>query len=272
MLRLLSIEYFKLRHTKYFWILLSLFALFLIAVPIASKAFMDYLASQGEDFFDMGISPSELPLFDFVDIWQNLTWVYKSFSVFLGFIMVISVSNEFSYGTLKQNVIDGMSPREFLLSKIWFIVALSAIVSLVVLIIGLVMGFLWSPVKEFTFIVKHIEFIPAYFLHLVAFQLFCMVVALLIRRPGITLALLIFYVYVVEKIITAIIQFEYKLPWLADLFPVRAIGNIIRLPFGKYILQETQTTVAFSDLGIMLVYVALLLFIANWRVTRRDLR
>ncbi|MEZ4851166.1 MAG: hypothetical protein R3B93_21640 [Bacteroidia bacterium] len=43
------------------------------------------------------IAPGELPLFDFVDIWQNLTcWVYKTFAIFPRFITVISVCNEFS--------------------------------------------------------------------------------------------------------------------------------------------------------------------------------
>ena len=271
MLRLLSIEYFKLKNTKYFWLLAGLFALFLLSVPIASKAFLNWLESIGESLPN-GINPGELPLFDFVDIWQNLTWVYRSFSIFLGFIMVISICNEYNYGTIKQNVIDGMSRREFLGSKLIFIAALSAFFSLIVLIIGLVMGFLWSPVKEFSFIIKHIEFIPAYFFHLFAFQLFCLVLSLLIKRPGITIALLTFYVYVIEPIATAILEFEYEKELLANLFPIRAIGNIIPFPFSKYALMETQTRVGMDDLGILVAYTMLLWFVADWMIRRKDLR
>lgn len=271
MLRLLSIEFFKLKNTRFFWVLCGLFLVFLIAVPIASKALLNYLESIGETVFD-NINPGELPLFDFVDLWQNLTWVYKSFSIFLGFIMVISVCNEFSYGTIKQNIIDGMSRRELLTSKLIFIIVLSLIVTLLVLGIGLIMGFLWSPVKEYPFIVKHIEFIPAYFLQLVGFQLFCLVVSLLIKRSGIAIALLTFYVYMIEPIITAILRFRYEMVWLADLFPVRAIGNVIPFPFEKYILRQTQTSVELDDLGIYFGYLFLLLFLANWLMVKRDLR
>ncbi len=271
MSRLLSIEYFKLRNSKYFWVLMVLFSIFLLAVPIGSKVFLDYLDSIGEEFLK-GFPAGAIPLFDFVDIWQNLTYVYKSFSIFLGFITVISVCNEFSYGTIKQNVIDGLSRREFLWTKITFIVVNSLIISGLALVIGLMMGLLWSPVKDFSFIIKNIEFIGAYFLHLVTFQLFCMTIALLIKRSGITIALLIFYIFIIEKIATSIIQFHYKLPWLADLFPVKAIGNIIRLPFGKYIFQETQTYVSLPDLLTLGIYMALFYFAALHLVTKRDLR
>ncbi len=272
MLRLLSIEYFKLKNSKYFWILFILFFIFLLSVPIGAKIFLDYMTSLGEEFLSSGIKADELPVFDFVDIWQNLTWVYKSFSIFLGFIIVISVSNEFSYGTIKQNVIDGLSRREFLMTKVVFIIAISFVVSMFALVIGLIMGYLWSPVKEFTFVIKNIEFIGAYFLHLVTFQLFCLVVALLVRRSGITIALLIFYVYIIEPIITSIIQYHYELPAIANLFPINAIGNIIRFPYSKYILRETQTFVSYPDLGILLAYILVLAFIANRLVVHRDLR
>lgn len=270
--RLLAIEFYKLKHTKYFWLLFALFIIFLLAVPIGSKIFLDYLAAQGEQILDDIMSPGELPIFDFVDIWQNLTWVYKTFSIFLGFIMVISISNEFSYGTIKQNIIDGMGRKEFLWSKLSFIISISAIVSLIAMLIGLIMGFLWSPVKSFTFVIKNIEFIGAYFLHLVGFQLFCFVLALLIKRGGLTIALLFFYVYVIEPIITSIIRYHYKLPWLADLFPVRAIGNIIRQPFSKYILQETQTYISFHDFAVLACYIGLLYFTAHRLLTKKDLR
>jgi hypothetical protein len=134
------------------------------------------------------------------------------------------------------------------------------------------MGLLWSPVKEPTFIFQSIEFIGAYFLHLVGFQLFCFIIALLIKRSGITIALLIFYVFVIEKIAAGIIEYHYKLPAVADFLPINAIGNIIRLPFSKYAFQETQTYVSMWDLSILSGYIVLLLFIADYLLGKRDLR
>ncbi len=269
MLRLIAIEFFKLRNTRYFWVLFGCFLLFLLSVPIAAKALQGFLASEGENIF--GLQPEELPFFDFVDIWQNITWIYKSCSLLLGFIIVISMSNEFNFGTIKQHIIDGMSRRGLLHSKVLLIVGLSFFVSLIVLMIGLIMGYLWSPVKAFPFVIAHIEFVPAYFLHLVAFMLFCLVISLLIKRAGMVIAFLTFYVYVIEIIITSILEYKYELPLLADLFPVRAIGNIIPFPFGKYALQYSQNFVGWDDLGILLAYTFLLYLLAHRLMVKRDL-
>ena len=271
MLRMIQLEFLKLRNTRFFWVLLSFFLLFLLSVPVGSKYFLDYLGSIGEDITDLGISASELPLFDFVDIWQNLTWVYSNFSIFLGFIVVISVCNEFSYGTVKQNIIDGLSRREFLWSKLGFILAISAIASMAALCVGIIMGLLWSPVQGVAFMTKNLAFIPAYFLHLVAFQVFCLLVALLIRRSGMVLATMIFYIYVIEPIANAIIRYKYEMEWLADLLPMKMIGNVIPFPFAKYALMETQSHVGMGDVAILLAFSGVLLYLCFSIITKRDL-
>lgn len=271
MSRLFQIEFFKLRNARYFWILMVLFCIFLLTVPIGSKIFMDYLSSKGANIIS-GIDPGNLPLFDFVDIWQNLTYVYKSFSIFLGFILVISVSSEFSYGTVKQNIIDGLSPKEFLWTKLSYIISISFFFSIAAFIVGLIIGMMWSPVKEVSFIIKNIEFIPAYFLHLVGFQVMCLFVALLIKRSGITIAIMIFYLFIIEPIVGAILTYEYELGFIADFLPKAAIGNIIPNPFPKYILQETQTQVGLKDTLILIAYTALFYWGALRLVTKRDIR
>ena len=271
MLKLAQLEFFKLRSTRYFWVLSAFFLLFLLSVPIASKALLDYLGGLGESITDLGILASELPIFDFVDIWQNLTWVYKNFSILLGFVVVISVCNEYSYGTVKQNIIDGLSRRQWLWSKVNFILIISAVAAIAVFIIGLIMGMMWSPVKEFSFIIKNLLFIPAYFLHLVGFQLFCLLVAIWIKRSGFALALLIFYVYVLERIAYALLRFKYEMDSLADLLPVTAIGGVIPFPFGKYALQETQSHVALGDMTILIFYIAIIGWLAFRVMTKRDL-
>lgn len=273
MLRLLAIEFFKLRHTRYFWVLGGLFMILLVSIPVAVHAFMDFLTEQGDNpLKQLGLQANQIPLFDFVDLWQNLTWTYHFFSIFLGFISLISLGNEYSYGILRQNVIDGLSPRELLGSKLLFIAVLALVATLVVFVTGLVCGYLWSPVTDWDFVVKHLEFLPAYWLHLFLFQLFCLCIAMLIQRTGLTLALLMFYVYAIEPILTAWFEYKQELPWLADLFPVRAMGNFIPNPFPKYLLKQTITTVPLPELCVGLIYLGLLLFLANWLMTRRDLR
>ncbi|MEM7656637.1 MAG: hypothetical protein AAF399_10950 [Bacteroidota bacterium] len=273
MLRLLSIEYFKLRNTRFFWALIILFALILIAIPFGIRGFVLYLDSIGDKgpLNAFGLRPIDIPLFDFVDLWQNLTWVYNFFSLFLGFIAIISIGNEYTYGTIKQNIIDGLSRQELFWSKVYFMGALSLGISLLVLLIGLIAGFLWSPVTEWQFVVHHIEFIPAYAFHLLAFQLFCLTVSLWIKRTGIVMALITFYVYGVEKIFQGLIRWELEMPALAQFLPARATEMLIPNPFPKYVLQETITTVPWQ--GFLITAGAALLygFLSYRMLTKRDL-
>jgi ABC-type transport system involved in multi-copper enzyme maturation permease subunit len=268
MLRLLSIEFFKLKNSRYFWILSGLFLVLLMSIPYTARVIVNTITREADVIDALG--GLSLPFFDFVDVWQNLTFIFKFFSIFLGFITVISVSSEFSYGMLKQNVIDGLSRAEFLWTKVLMIVVLSAVMSIVALLIGLYMGYMYSPVTEWTFVTAHIEFIPAYFLHLVAFQLFCLVVTLLIKRSGIVIAALFFYVLMIEPLLGSYMS-HHGMALLAEFLPVNAISNIIRFPFYKYAMRETQTTIGMMDLSILIGYIGLLTFVAHRMLTKRDL-
>ena len=272
MLNLISIEFFKLRNTRYFWVLSGLFIVFLVAVPLGIHGFMEFLTEKGETIADLPVKPNEIPLFDFVDIWQNMSWIYKGFSLFISFVIVISVCNEFSYGTVKQNIIDGLSRQQFLISKIGFIVAYSLAMVLIATLILITAGLFWSPVQGMNFVTENIEFMGGYFLHLVGFQLFSLVLALLIKRSGIVIAFLTFYVYVIEFIAGNLLQYNWDLEWVADLLPVRALLNIIPFPFGKYALRESQNFIGMGELGILLGYILLYVGIAYWLVSKRDIR
>jgi ABC-type transport system involved in multi-copper enzyme maturation permease subunit len=267
-MRLLSIEYFKLKNSRYFWILLGLFMVMLLFIPFVTEYFVNMISEAGNAI--EGMEGLSLPFFDFVDIWQNMYFIFKFFSVFLGFIIVISVSNDISQGMMKQNVIDGLSRSEYLISKVWMIIVLSGLASLVTVVIILFLGFRFSPVIEWTYISKHLEFIPAYFLHLIAFQLFCLLVTLLIKRSGFSIAFLLFYVFMIEPII-AVVMMNHGLLFWSEFLPVNAINNIIRFPFPRYVLQETQTSIAAFDLTVLIAYIGVLGWGSYSLMTRRDL-
>jgi len=58
------------------------------------------------------------------------------------------MANEYSYGTLKQNLIDGMSKKEFILSKFITVVAFSIVSTLFVFITSLILGLIFHPIMK----------------------------------------------------------------------------------------------------------------------------
>ena len=114
--RLLRLEWLKLRHYRPFWVLFSMYVAGVTVVCSSGMFLMNFIKSKGGDI--EGIDPTRLPLYDFPDVWQNMSWVALFLKVILGFIMIISVANEINFKTIRQNMIDGMSEWEWLSSKL----------------------------------------------------------------------------------------------------------------------------------------------------------
>ena len=174
-----------------------------------------------------------------------------------------------SLRTIRQNMITGLSRREYVLSKLGLILSLSILAGVLLLLLGLALGMLYSPVKSLDFVVYSIGFVPAYAFETFCFLAFAMFLATLIRRTGFSIILFILYSLIMEPIATAIMKHEYELAtWY---FPVRAINNIIHLPFGKYIFQEVQDYVTVSELLVAGGWTLFFIWLTYLLVTKRDL-
>ena len=109
MKRLLQIEFQKLWLNKLsrFLILAYFFLLTSIALVAAIK-------------FDIGpikFHLAEQGIFNFPYIWHFNAFIASFFKLFLAIIIISMVANEYSNRTLKQNLIDGLSKKEFIYLK-----------------------------------------------------------------------------------------------------------------------------------------------------------
>lgn len=268
MIRLLKIELLKLKYSRYFWILFGLFLIVLVSIPAGIQGLRAFIL-QGP-LGNMPYAKNQFPLFDFEDIWQNLTWLFKLATVFLSALVVINVSREFSSKTARQNIIDGLSRKEFIISKVLLIVFVASIVTLFTLILGLIFGFAYSPVKGADFIFKNISFLGGYWLHLIHDMFLAMTVALLVRKPGIAVMTLIFYTLIDWALYVTVAEY-FNFPGLAKLLPNAATKNLIELPFSKYALQKVNDSLQWENIAISLVYVGVLYAVNQWIMNKRDL-
>src|SRR5690242_7031712 len=91
--KIIALEYFKLRHYKPFLVILGLFVFCFLLSGLSIKGLLDWFMDQQKDddvlkyFVKTG-----LPLFDFVDIWQNLGWLATIFKWIPAFMVIISVT------------------------------------------------------------------------------------------------------------------------------------------------------------------------------------
>ena len=135
---------------------------------------------------------------------------------------------------------------------------------------SLVFGGAYSPVNDMDSVFMNVQYIGAYFLHLMHSFLLAMFVALLIKRTGIGVVVFLFYGWI-EPLAEAFIRYYFEWPTIANMLPSAATKVLITNPFMKYGLARSYTSVQPEHLTIAAGWMLLLLFVNYKLVTKRDL-
>jgi len=233
MLHLLKIDLKKLTNYRTFWVVCGIYFISLSFITASGMEVLKFAADKIEDFGG-AINIRRIPLYHFPDVWQNLIWIAGFFKFVLGVMVIISVTNEFAYRTVRQNVIDGLSRWEFLKSKILTNAVLAATSTVLLFVIALVTGLIYSPEIRFTELIDDIEFFPAYFLQLFGYLSFALLMSILINRSGLTIIVLMVARGLELFIIHKVVNFDP----LNQFFPLESIEGLITLPFQRYVFME----------------------------------
>ena len=278
MKRLLAIELQKIWKNKAskiltisYFILLSFLSL-IASIKFDIGPFKLYLADEG--------------IFNFPYIWHFNTYFAGFLKIFLAVIIVSMMANEYSYGTLKQNLIDGMSKKEFVLSKFLTVVLFATISTVFIFILSLVLGLIFSSYNELGIIFSDLEYLLAYFVKLVGFFSFCLFLGILIKRSAFALGFL-FVWFIAEKISYGIIKFEImdRNPIVDKIYafmPLESMSNLIIEPVTRLSVVKNMGSqlgvedikdysVHWYSLVIVLVWTAIFVFLSLKLLRKRDL-
>lgn len=279
-MRLLGIELYKIWHNKTSRVLM--FGYFLLIFSIA------ILSTINVEFGPIKFNLAEQGIFNFPYIWHFNTFIIALLKIFFAIVIVAMIGNEYSYKTIKQNLIDGMSKGEFLKSKVYTIAAFVGISTLLVFIISLILGGIYSDYNEFQIIFSELEYLLAYAVKLFGFFSFCLFLAILIKRSAFALGFLALW-QVFEGIAYGLLRWRLSdlIPQLSaeqviKFFPLQSIGNLITEPFTRLSaiqniadqLGEGFTKdygVSFLNITVVLVWSALFIWGSYSLLKGRDL-
>ena len=224
MIRVLKLEWLKIRNYRVFWILTIMYLLALIVIASGGMFFLEWLKSEGADF--QGINPTIIPIYDFPDIWQNTTYLATFVKVLLAFIVIISVNNDVTYNTLRQNIIDGISKKEYIFSKLSFIITMAAISTLFLFVLGFINGSIYSHVWGMEYIFDEMEFLAVFFYEVIIYCTLAFLLSLIIKKAGFVIVALFLYTLMFEPIATTIMINAPALadgiaPEIAQFFPIK---------------------------------------------------
>ena len=241
MLRLLSIEYNKLRYSRSARILIITY--FILITFIALIASIEF------NIGDIEFRVADQGIFNFPYIWHFNSYIAALLKLFLAIVIVSMMSNEYSNRTIKQNLIDGLSKKEFIMSKFLTVLVFSGISTLFLFIVSIILGYSFSDYTELSIVLSDLEYLLAYFVKLTGFFAFCMFLGILVKRSAFALGFLVVW-YIFEGILYAVMNSRlFKGTDIAtnimQFFPLESMSNLIVEPFSR--LNAVQT--AASQIG-----------------------
>lgn len=280
MMKLLKLEYYKNLNYRPFKVFTILYFTILIALLFIGLADLK--------LFGSSINLKEQGMYNFPDIWNFTTWTVALLKIFLGLIIVFSISQEFSNRMFKQNTIDGLSREEFIGSKLLTITIFTLVSTILVFAITLFLGKSYSTVTDSEMVFKEIFFVGNYFVKLFSFFCFLMFLSILLRK-SVFVFLAFFVIWIGEAILggieaytrltgmqgaqrNEILQNEF---FFSKILPLESMSSLIpnpmlRLNMAKAMGLKYEFTYPTESLIACLVWCAIFIIASYWILKRRD--
>ena len=154
MKKLISIELKKVLTYPTFWIMLGIYMVMLFMMFF----FLRSIKLQGPLAFLNLDSYYAFPM-----LWHSLTYVASFFTLLLGMLVIILITNEFTFRTVRQNIIDGLSKVDFLAAKIYLIILIALFATIMVFLTGMINGLIVTENLQSSMIYEKMNFLLAYF-------------------------------------------------------------------------------------------------------------
>lgn len=231
MLSLLKIEWLKVKNYKAFIIIISCFALGVVAANYIVYATYNTFT---QDVEAAALLTGSYKPYAFENTWQTTSYVTGWILLLPSLLIVILTTNEFTYRTHRQNIIDGWSRQQF--TNVKLMVALLMAVATTVLVF--LTAILFGAISGAPFSFNGISHIGFFFLKALSYNMIAVLFSVLLRRTGFAIGL--FFIYMgVENILANILdQWSRKikvengmdLGSLGDYLPMNAADGLLTFP------------------------------------------
>ncbi|WP_447637716.1 ABC transporter permease subunit [Flavobacterium microcysteis] len=279
MKRLLSIELQKIWQNKASRVLTLTYFILL--------SFIALIASINFSFLGINFRIADQGIFNFPYIWHFNTYIAAILKFFLAVVIVSMMANEYTYGTLKQNLIDGLSKKEFIQSKLITVVLFALVSTIFIFIMSLILGMCFSSYDEASIIFSDLEYLLAYFIKLVAFFSFCLFLGILVKRSAFALGFLLVWFFA-EGIIFGLLRWlvftsSEQVQKVTAFLPLESMSNLIKEPFTRFqaykaIENQVSGSVAAKDYSvhwyeivIVVVWTVIFMLMSYKILQKRDL-
>lgn len=265
--QLLSIEWMKLKNYRAFWILLSLYiaTIFGANYIIYRIQLVIYAEKQAKGIATLVLGN---PPYSFPAVWQSVAHVSSWLLFIPGLIIILTVTNEYSFKTHRQNVIDGWTRQQFITAKIMMVAVFALLSTLVVALTAVIFGFM-SEDSSFSF--EGFSYIGNYFVSAMSYIMVALLMAVLFKRGGLAIGVFFSYALVLEQILVLVLN-KYA-DYMGRYLPLETTDMQIPFPYIQKIANKiTASPPDYTAIFIVsLVYLAAYLFFTARKFQTDDL-
>jgi len=265
MLHLLSIEFSKVKNYRTFWVMLAMYAV-LVPIGIYAVSTIDFPLFKGSSLLKFPVT------------WNFVTYMASWFNLLLGILVVLIVCNDFNYRTYKQNVIDGLSKNQVIISKFLLITTIAIAVTAYTIILGVIFGSIHSDSMD---LFEEFHYVGIYFIQTIGYFTLAFLISILLKRPA--LSIIVFALMFILKFIFYLGLGEE----LSQYFPVNLISDLTPFPMQHLIelLKMNPDPAAQAEAqakldliisqsvrtSFALVYITIFVLLSNFILRKRDL-
>jgi ABC-type transport system involved in multi-copper enzyme maturation permease subunit len=276
MVKLLKIELKKILTYKVFWILMGLYFLFLVlGILMAGVTINSWIDNINKH------SPIPFPhvtIYFFPDIWQNITFFasIRFILILPAIVIIILITNEFTNKTIRQNIVNGMSRQEFLLSKLQLIFLISLLVTFILILGTVILGIANTDNQGMTMMFKKISFTGGFFIQVFSFLVFAFFLGFILRNTGLSIAIFTLYALIIEPVLYFILKIPKLQPNnISQFLPVNSVIRVVEYPYFPVLKKigglNVQEHLSLLDCTVPLIYAGVMIGIVYWVLSRKDL-
>lgn len=213
-MKLLRIEWIKLKNHKFFWIGMGLYALCMIILITQMGKLTPFENKNNEGGMIAFQNLADAGLYKLPYIWQNITYLASFFKFIPAFLLIFFISNEYQYKTYRQNVIDGLSVGQYYLSKLFSVILFTFISLVIVAATGFVMAMLYNEDIVWSKFLYGTDYLTAFFAEVLFIMIFTTFLTYLFKRSTITVIIILAYYFIAEPLLGLVIgePFKHYLP------------------------------------------------------------
>ncbi len=262
---LMAIEWLKIKKYSTFWVLAGLF---LALMPLwnyeVAKGFIKVGGSGkgGINFLDTAYS--------FPQVWGNLGFWGSIFILFLSILVIILTSNEFTYRTHRQHVIDGWSRMQFYHAKVFLVLILSLGATVYLFLLGMLFGGVNSG--SLRGLLSELRQLGYFFILSVDYMGFALFLSIWLRRSGLAIGLFLLYSFIIENIVRGIVNHFCDRPF-GNLMPLQASDELLPFPLfrmAKSMMANGPTISPIAYAIVAVIWCVIYYLAGRYMLLKRD--